>query len=112
MTIFSKIIRREIPAAIVYEDDLCLAFKDIQPQAPVHVLLIPKKEIASLAHLTAEDAPIIGHMMLKAKEVAATLGLAEDGYRVVTNIGDHGGQSVHHLHFHILGGRQMTWPPG
>lgn len=112
MTLFTKIIRREIPATIVYEDDLCLAFRDIQPQAPVHILLVPKKEIVSLAHLSEEDAPIVGHMMVKAKEIAAKQGLAEDGYRVVTNIGERGGQSVFHLHFHILGGRQMTWPPG
>lgn len=112
MTLFTKIIRREIPATIVYEDDLCLAFKDIQPQAPIHVLLVPKKEIASIAHLSAEDAQTLGHMMLKTKEIAVKLGIDKTGYRVVTNIGDQGGQTVHHLHFHILGGRQMTWPPG
>jgi histidine triad (HIT) family protein len=112
MTIFAKIINKEIPAKIVHEDELCLAFHDVSPQAPVHVLLIPKKPIVSLAEMSAEDQSLIGHMMLKAGEIARKLGLQENGYRVVTNIGGHGGQSVFHLHFHILGGRQMSWPPG
>jgi histidine triad (HIT) family protein len=112
MTIFSKIINKEIPAKIVYEDELCLAFHDISPQAPTHVLVIPKKPIPSLEHLVLEDAALMGHLMIKISEVARTLGLSEKGYRVVTNVGPHGGQTVPHLHFHILGKRQMTWPPG
>ena len=112
MTIFNKIIKKEIPAQIVYEDDLCLAFRDIQPQAPTHVLLIPKKAIVSMADLKKDDAPLLGHLLLKASEIAASLGLAKDGYRVVANTGVKGGQTVAHLHFHILGGRQMEWPPG
>ncbi len=110
-TIFSKIIRREIPADIVYEDDLCLAFKDIAPQAPVHILVIPKKPIPNLADATPQDHALMGHLLLKVKQVAEEAGL-EKGYRVVINTGDDGGQTVHHLHLHILGGRQMQWPPG
>jgi histidine triad (HIT) family protein len=110
-TIFGKIIRKEIPAKVVYEDDLCLCFHDVAPKAPVHVLLIPKKPIISLAHTDPADAQILGHLMIKVREVAAQLGL-QKGYRVVSNIGEWGGQSVYHLHFHILGGRQMEWPPG
>lgn len=110
-TIFSKIIRREIPADIVYEDDLCLAFKDIAPQAPVHILVIPKKPIPKLADATPEDHALMGHLLLKVKQIADEAGL-ENGYRVVINTGDDGGQTVHHLHLHILGGRQMQWPPG
>lgn len=113
MTIFSKIINKEIPATIVYEDDVCLAFKDVQPQAPVHVLLIPKKFIESLANLdVAEDERILGHMMIKVSEIAESLGLSQDGYRTVVNTNKNGGQSVYHLHIHILGGRAMSWPPG
>jgi len=112
MTIFKKIIDKEIPTDLVYEDDLCLAFRDINPQAPTHILLIPKKEIASLACAGPDNHTLIGHLMLKAAEVARNEGLVENGYRVVTNIGAHGGQSVDHLHFHILGGRSMGWPPG
>ncbi len=110
-TIFSKIIRREIPAEIVYEDDRCLAFKDINPQAPVHILLIPKQPIPSLADATAEDRDLLGHLLLSAQQVAQQVGLSE-GYRVVINTGNDGGQTVYHLHLHILGGRGMTWPPG
>jgi histidine triad (HIT) family protein len=110
-TIFQRIIDKEIPAKIAYEDDLCLAFYDVKPQAPIHVLVIPKKAIVSVAQLTAEDQALIGHLFLVVKEVADQLGLA-GGYRVVANSGPDGGQSVDHLHFHILGGRQMGWPPG
>jgi histidine triad (HIT) family protein len=110
-TIFGKIIRKEIPAKIVFEDDLCLSFYDVAPQAPVHVLLIPKKPIQSLDHLSAEDAALMGHLLLKVSEIARLLGL-QKGYRVVTNIGEWGGQSVPHFHFHILGGRPLAWPPG
>lgn len=110
-TIFRRIIDREIPAQIIYEDKLCLAFHDVAPQAPVHVLLIPKQEIASLDALTESDQALAGHLQLVLRKLAAQLGL-ESGYRVVTNCGVDGGQSVPHLHYHLLGGRQMTWPPG
>ena len=112
MTIFKKIIDNEIPAKIVYEDDLCLAFRDIQAQAPTHILLIPKKEIRSMAEVTKSDEKTLGHMMVKASEIAAAEGLAEDGYRLVINTNGNGGQSVFHLHIHIMGGRAMQWPPG
>ena len=110
-TIFKKIIDREIPANIVYEDEQCLAFHDVSPQAPVHVLVIPKKEIASTDAIAPEDAELMGHLWQVIPSLAAKLGL-QRGYRVVVNSGAEGGQSVDHLHFHILGGRQMTWPPG
>lgn len=111
-TIFGKIIRKEIPAKIVYEDESCLAFHDVSPQAPVHVLVIPKKPIVSLEQLEDEDAPLLGHLWLTIQKVARQLELAESGYRVVVNCGRDGGQSVDHLHFHILGGRTLKWPPG
>jgi histidine triad (HIT) family protein len=111
-TIFKKIIDGEIPADIVHDDEHCLAFKDVAPQAPTHVLVIPKKEIPSLAELTAEDQALVGHILLVIKRLADDLGLATDGYRVVTNCGSDGGQSVNHLHFHLLGGRVLDWPPG
>jgi len=110
-TIFSKIISREIPSEIVYEDDLAIAFKDIHPQAPVHILVIPKEPIAQLADAESKDHALMGHLLLTAKRVAQQAGL-NNGYRVVINNGSDGGQTVHHLHLHILGGRQMTWPPG
>lgn len=112
MTIFSKIIKREIPADIVFEDELCLAFRDIHPQAPTHVLLIPKKEIPSLAELREEDSQLMGYLLVKAAEIAARLGISEEGYRVVVNTRSFGGQTVNHLHLHILGGRPLSWPPG
>jgi histidine triad (HIT) family protein len=111
-TLFSKIISKEIPAKIVYEDELCMAFHDIHPQAPTHVLLIPKKEIRSMAEVTPADKEILGHLMVKASEIAQQLGIAEKGFRIVTNTNQWGGQTVYHLHLHILGGRGMTWPPG
>lgn len=111
-TIFGKIIRREIPATIVYEDDLCLAFRDIVPQAPVHILVIPKKPIPSLANVTPEDKEVLGHILLTIQQIADQEGLTDQGYRVVTNIGTDGGQTVFHLHFHLMGGRAMHWPPG
>ncbi len=111
-TIFSKIIRKEIPAKTIHDDDMCLAFHDVSPQAPVHVLVIPKKPIESLEQLTADDAPLLGHLWLTIAQIARDLGLSADGYRVVVNCGRDGGQSVDHLHFHILGGRPMKWPPG
>ncbi|MGF1513165.1 MAG: histidine triad nucleotide-binding protein [Elainellaceae cyanobacterium] len=110
-TIFGKIIRREIPADIVYEDDLALAFKDISPQAPTHILVIPKKPLASLAAASAEDQALMGHLLLTAQRVAFEAGLS-NGYRVVTNVAADGGQTVDHLHLHVLGGRKMGWPPG
>ena len=111
-TIFGKIIRREIPADIVYEDDLCLAFRDITPQAPTHVLVIPKKPIPKLADAVAADKELLGHMLLTVKSLAEQLGIAEEGYRVVINTGTDGGQTVFHLHIHLLGGRSLQWPPG
>lgn len=110
-TIFSKIIRREIPADIVYEDDLALAFKDVSPQAPTHILVIPKKPLSQLSAAESEDHALMGHLLLTAKRVAEQVGLS-NGYRLVINNGNDGGQTVNHLHLHILGGRQMTWPPG
>jgi histidine triad (HIT) family protein len=110
-TIFSKIIRKEIPADIVYEDDLALAFRDVYPQAPVHILIIPKKVIVSIAAATTEDTNLLGHLLLVVKKVAIQEGL-ENGYRVVINTGEDGGQTVFHLHLHLMGKRLMTWPPG
>ena len=111
-TIFTQIINREIPADIVYEDQFCLAFRDTNPQAPVHVLLIPKEEIVSMATAKTEDQAVLGHLMVKASEIASMLGLSENGYRLVVNTNEDAGQSVFHLHIHILGGRRLTWPPG
>ncbi len=111
-TIFKKIIDKEIPADIVYEDDLCLAFNDIDPQAPVHVLIIPKKEISSLAEAGEENRDLLGHMLLIASQIARDLGVSESGYRLVLNTNKEGGQEVEHMHIHLLGGRQMEWPPG
>ncbi|MBD3815585.1 MAG: histidine triad nucleotide-binding protein [Halothiobacillus sp.] len=111
-TVFSKIIRREIPADIVFENDRVLAFRDINPQAPVHILIIPKKPIPTLNDIQAEDAPLLGELFVVAAQLAAEEGIAEAGYRTVFNCRDHGGQEVYHLHLHLLGGRQMTWPPG
>jgi histidine triad (HIT) family protein len=111
-TLFEQIIARELPAAIVYEDDLVLAFRDIHPQAPTHVLVIPKKPIPRIAEAKPEDQPILGHLMLKAAEVARKLGLEKTGFRLVFNNGPHAGEAVPHLHCHILGGRAMSWPPG
>jgi histidine triad (HIT) family protein len=110
--VFQKIIDREIPASIVYEDDLVLAFRDNNAQAPVHVLIVPKKSLARLSEAQPEDHKLIGHLLLKAAAVAAQLGLGKSGYRLVINNGPDGGESVAHLHCHILGGRKMSWPPG
>jgi histidine triad (HIT) family protein len=111
-TIFSKIIAREIPARIAYEDDQCLAFHDVHPQAPVHILVIPKKEIARIAASTAADEALLGHLLVVAQTVAKAEGLHETGFRLVINNGRDGGESVPHLHVHLLGGRGMEWPPG
>lgn len=110
-TIFGKIIRKEIPADIVYEDDLALAFKDVNPQAPTHILVIPKQLIPRLSEATSEDLKLMGHLLLTAKRVAEQAGLS-NGYRLVINNGKDGGQTVDHLHLHILGGRALHWPPG
>jgi histidine triad (HIT) family protein len=110
-TIFRRIIDKEIPAQIVYEDDRALAFHDVRPQAPVHVLVIPRKEIVSLAHVEPDDAELIGHLFVVLRQVAEELGL-DNGYRVVINCGHDGGQEVPHLHLHLLGKRRLTWPPG
>lgn len=109
-TIFSKIISREIPADIVYEDEQCLAFRDVSPQAPVHVLLIPKKPIVSLDDFQQDDSELAGHLLMKVPEIAKQLNLS-NGYRTVINTGEEGGQSVFHLHIHILAGRNLEWPP-
>lgn len=110
-TIFSKIISREIPAQIVFEDEQCLAFHDVSPQAPVHILLIPKKPVVSLDEFGPEDSELAGHLLMKVPEIATQLGL-NNGYRTVINTGEEGGQSVFHLHIHIMGGRSLAWPPG
>jgi histidine triad (HIT) family protein len=110
-TIFAKIIDREIPADIVYEDEQCLAFRDVSPQAPTHVLVIPKKEIVNIASAGDDDAALLGHLMIAARRVAEQLEL-EGGYRLVVNCGPDGGQAVDHLHIHLLAGRPLTWPPG
>ena len=110
-TLFTRIINRVIPADIVYEDELCLAFRDIHPQAPTHVLIIPKREFSKLADATADDQALLGHLMVKAGEIARQLGVGE-AFRLVTNNGADAGQSVFHLHFHLLAGRPLHWPPG
>jgi histidine triad (HIT) family protein len=111
-TLFAKIIRREIPADIVYEDDHVLAFRDINPQAPVHVLFIPKQPFATLNDLAESDALLLGRLMLAAVGWAKAQGFADDGYRVVMNCNHNGGQTVFHIHLHLLAGRAMQWPPG
>jgi len=111
-TLFEKIIAREIPANIVYEDELVLAFKDIKPQAPTHVLMIPKKPIPRIAEATPEDHKVLGHLLLKAAEVAKNSGLDRTGFRLVFNNGPDAGEAVPHLHLHIIGGRALGWPPG
>ena len=112
MSIFARIIAGEIPADKVYEDEHVVAFRDITPQAPTHVLVVPRKPLVSVAAAGDEDALLLGRVMLAAAQVARQLGLEEAGYRLVTNVGADGGQSVPHLHVHILGGRPMGWPPG
>ena len=110
-TIFQKIIDREIPAKITHEDEHCIAFHDVQPQAPIHVLVVPKKLIPRIGEADSEDQALLGHLILTAKAIAKELNLSE-GFRVVINNGPHGGESVPHLHVHLLGGRQLAWPPG
>jgi histidine triad (HIT) family protein len=111
-TIFARIIRKEIPVDVVFEDDLCLAFHDINPVAPVHILVIPKKPIEKLSDVKPEDKDLLGHLMLTAAKIAASRNLDAGGYRLVINNGASAGQTVFHLHIHILGGRAMEWPPG
>jgi histidine triad (HIT) family protein len=110
--LFLKIIQREIPADIVFESDDVLAFRDIDPQAPTHILIIPKRRIATINDLEVADAELVGRLVLAAREIAAGEGLSDDGYRLVFNCNRDGGQSVYHIHLHLLGGRRMTWPPG
>jgi len=109
--IFCMIANKEIPAKVVFEDDQLLCFHDLEPQAPVHVLIIPKKHIASMDDVTDDDQELLGHLMIKVKDIAKELGL-ENGYRLVNNCGEDGFQTVKHVHFHLLGKRKMTWPPG
>ena len=111
-TLFEKIAAREVPADIVYEDEFAVAFRDIKPATPVHVLIVPKKPIPRIAEAAPADHQVLGHLLIKAAEVAAKLGLTQDGYRLVINNGPNAGEAVPHLHIHILGGRQMGWPPG
>ncbi len=110
--LFCGIIEREIPAEIVFDNDALMAFRDVNPQAPTHILIIPKKHIQNINHATARDEALLGQLVLAAKQIAAQENLADNGYRLVFNTNDHGGQTVHHIHLHLLGGRQMTWPPG
>ena len=111
-SIFSRIINREIPARIVHEDDQCMAFHDLNPQAPVHVLIIPKKEIQRVALAESSDEPLLGHLLTVAASVASKIEIGKTGFRLVINNGPHGGETVPHLHVHLLGGRPMLWPPG
>jgi histidine triad (HIT) family protein len=111
-TIFQKIADREVPASIVYEDELIIAFKDINPKAPVHVLITPKKLIPRISAATADDKNILGHILLKSSEIAKKLGVLESGFRLVINNGPDAGEAVPHLHCHLIGGRKMLWPPG
>ncbi len=112
MTIFTQIINRKMPATIVYEDEHCLAFRDINPQAPTHVLLIPKRSIPTMNDVTAADQSLLGHLLVVAPKIAVQEGIAEDGYRLVINTNDQAGQTVAHIHIHIIGGRALSWPPG
>lgn len=112
MTLFTKIINKEIPAKIVFEDEHCLAFRDINPQAPTHLLLIPKIEIPTMNDVRPEHQMLLGHMLLKVPEIAKSEGLTERGYRLVVNTNSDAGQTVFHIHMHIIGGRELGWPPG
>ncbi|HEV2454761.1 MAG TPA: histidine triad nucleotide-binding protein [Verrucomicrobiae bacterium] len=111
-TLFEKIVAREIPATIIYEDEWVMGIKDINPQAPTHLLIFPKKAIPRIAEATPEDGKILSHLLFKASEIAQKAGLSRDGFRLVINNGPNGGETVPHLHVHILGGRRMQWPPG
>ena len=111
-SLFTKIINREIPADIIYENDEIIAFNDINPQAPIHILIVPKKEISTINNINEEDKGLIGEMFITAKKIAKDLKIDESGYRTVFNCNEHGGQTVYHIHLHLLGGRQLSWPPG
>ena len=111
-TLFTRIIKREIPAEVLYQDDRVTAFRDIHPQAPSHILIIPNKPIPTVNDVTEEDESALGHLFVVAAKLASEEGIDEDGYRLLINCGRHGGQEVYHLHMHLLGGRQLTWPPG
>ena len=111
-TIFGKILSGDIPADIVYEDERCIAFRDINPAAPTHILVIPRKHIPTINDATQEDEALVGHLMLTAAKLAKQEGIAEDGYRLVMNCGAQGGQTVFHIHLHLVGGRGLSWPPG
>ncbi|MEI7911707.1 MAG: histidine triad nucleotide-binding protein [Verrucomicrobiota bacterium] len=111
-TLFEKICAKEIPATVVYEDDRCVAFRDISPQAPLHILIVPRQAIPRLTLAAAADASLLGHLLLTAADIARSEGVAESGFRVVVNNGPHGGEAVPHLHVHLLAGRQLLWPPG
>jgi len=112
MTLFEKIIAGEIPADIVFEDEWCVAFRDINPQAPTHVLIVPRKPVVNVGHATSDDAELMGRVLLAAGEVARKLGVEQDGYRLVLNNGAGAGQTVFHMHCHLLAGRPFNWPPG
>tara|TARA_Y100000590_G_scaffold452626_1_gene596134 strand:- start:85 stop:426 length:342 start_codon:yes stop_codon:yes gene_type:complete len=111
-TIFSKIINKEIDADIIHEDDLCIAFKDVNPIAPIHILIIPKKEIRTINDIKKDDRIIIGHLFMIAKKIAKKLKIDENGYRLVFNCNEDGGQTVYHIHMHLIAGRKFNWPPG
>lgn len=110
--LFCRVANGELPTDIMYEDDALLAFRDINPQAPTHVLIIPKRHIDNINHATSDDAALLGRMVLAAKKIAEQEGIHDTGYRLVFNTKNHGGQTVYHIHLHVLGGRQMIWPPG
>ncbi|HXG30034.1 MAG TPA: histidine triad nucleotide-binding protein [Thermodesulfobacteriota bacterium] len=110
--VFCKIVSKESPASIVYEDDISIAFKDINPQAPIHILVIPKRHIRTIAETTEEDKPLLGHLIHVARKIAEQLNISKKGFRLVANCGLESGQSVWHIHLHLLGGRKMKWPPG
>ena len=112
MTVFEKIVAREIPARIIFEDKDVLAFHDVRPQAPIHVLIIPKKHVSRIARVEPDDAVLLGKLLLTARDLAQELGIAQTGFRLVINNGPNGGETVPHLHVHLLGGRPMAWPPG
>jgi histidine triad (HIT) family protein len=110
--LFCKIVNNEIPAELIFEDDRIVAFNDINPQAPIHILIIPKEHFASLNDMPEEKKDLMGHILLRARQIAQNLGIQENGYRIVLNTARDSGQEVFHIHFHLLGGRRMTWPPG
>jgi len=110
--LFCKIVNNEIPAELIFEDDRIVAFNDINPQAPIHILIIPKEHFASLNDIPEEKKDLLGHILLRARQIAQNLGIRENGYRIVLNTAKDSGQDVFHIHFHLLGGRRMTWPPG